>query len=351
MSGLAETTRATVPVDSPELASVRERLGRVRGEAFWRELEALAADPALRGLLEREYPALFARTGPGLERREFLQLLGGSLGVMGLAACTRQPDEVIVPFARAPEYLVPGQPRSFASTLTLAGNAVGVLVESHMGRPTKVEGNPDHPASLGATDALCQAEILSLYDPDRSHSCLRAGQIGTWNAFQTELAGRMEGLAAHQGEGLAVLHAGEPSPFLTAQLARLQTRFPRTRLYRWTPLNRDQERAGAELAFGRDVATRFAFDKARVIVSLEADFLAAGPGSVRHAHDFARGRMGRADATAMNRLYVAESGTTLTGSMADERLTLRPSELEGFARFLAREAGLAVEAPALGERL
>ncbi len=344
---VAESNAA--PEAAPALDALRARLSRAHGEDFWRELELLSDEPELRGLLEREFPSLFARSGAGLERREFLRLMGASLGVMGLAACTRQPDEKIVPFGRAPEYVVPGQPRYFATAFALGGSATGLLVESHMGRPTKIEGNPDHPSSLGATDALAQAAILGLYDPDRSHSCLRAGQIGTSSAFAGELAGRLESLATRAGEGLGVLHAGENSPFLAAQLARLGTRFPRMRLYRWSPLHRDHARAGAELAFGRDVDTRYRLDKARVVVALESDFLVTGPGAVRHARDFAKARIGRSWAPAMNRLYVLESGVTLTGAMADERLSLRPSQLEGFARLLAKELGLAVEVPAPGE--
>ncbi|MSR63130.1 MAG: 4Fe-4S dicluster domain-containing protein [Planctomycetes bacterium] len=349
----AEPSLAQPPptVDSSaEFAAIRARLQTRNGDEFWRELEALAGEPGFQDVLQREFPSQAPRFVPDVQRRDFLRLMGASLGVMGLAACTRQPDEKILPFARSPEYLIPGKPLYFATALTLGGCAQGLLVESHMGRPTKIEGNPDHPSSLGATDALAQAAILSLYDPDRSHSCLRAGQIGTWNAFTTELAGRLEALAARQGEGLAVLHAGEASPFLSAQLGRLVARFPKLRSYRWTPLHRDQERAGAELAFGRDVAVRYRFDKARVVLALDADFLAAGPGAVRYARDFAGGRMGRSYAAGMNRLYAVESTYSVTGAMADERLSLRPSELEGFARALAKELGLAVEAPALDAR-
>ena len=339
------------PVDEPRVRELRARLSHVRGDDFWRELETLADEPELRELLEREFPSLFARSGPGLERRELLRLMGASLGVMGLAACTRQPDEKIVPFARAPEYEIPGRPQYFATALSLGGSATGLLVESHMGRPTKIEGNPDHPSSLGSTDARAQASILSLYDPDRSHSCLRAGQIGTWSAFTTELSGRLEALVAHQGAGLGILWGGEHSPFLARQLERLDARFPKLRRYRWTPLHRDHARAGAELAFGRDVEARYSFAEAKVVVALEADFLTHGSGHVRHARDFARARSGRSWAATMNRLYAFESALTATGSMADERASLRPSQLEGFARFLAKELGLEVAVPALEERL
>ena len=340
------------PEEAAELEVIRARLTQARGPAFWRELEAVAEEPALRGLLEREFPALFARTGPGLERRDFLRLMGASLGVMGIAACTRQPDEKILPFARSPEYQIPGKPLYFATAFPLHGSALGVLAESHMGRPTKLEGNPDHPSSLGATDALAQAAILGLYDPDRSHSCQRAGQISTWNSFTSELAGRLDGVSGHRGEGLAVLHAGENSPFLTEQLTRLATRFPQLRTYRWTPLHRDHARAGAELAFGRDVAVRYLVGGTRVIVALDSDFLFSGPGAVRYARDFARGRQGRSFSGRMNRLYAVESGLSVTGSMADERLALRPSQLEGFARGLANALGVVnAGAPPLDARV
>jgi MoCo/4Fe-4S cofactor protein with predicted Tat translocation signal len=332
------------------LATVRARLSEVRGEAFWQRLEDLARTPALREALEREFPSQAERLVPDLERRDFLRLMGASLGVMGLAACTRQPDERILPFARNPEYVVPGRPQYFATALSIGGATQGLLVESHMGRPTKVEGNPDHPSSKGATDALAQAEILALYDPDRSHSVLRDGQIGTWGAFQTELASRMEGFAAARGQGLAILQAGEPSPTVSAQLARLADRYSRLRTYRWTSAHRDHERAGAELALGRDVATRYRFDRARVVVALDSDFLFSGPGAPRYARDFMSGRAGRRSTAAMTRLYAFESSVTVTGAMADERLPVRPSAVEGLARALAKAVGVAVEAPELSGR-
>ncbi len=331
-------------LDPSALERIRRELGALRGDRFWERLAELSGEPVLRALLAREFPSQAARLGPALERREFLRLMGASLGVMGLAACTRQPDEKIVPFARSPEYLIPGRPLYFATALALGGAATGLLVESHMGRPTKVEGNPDHPSSLGATDALAQAAILALYDPDRSHSCLRAGQIGTWSAFTAELAGRLEGSAARNGRGLAILHAGEPSPLLSAQLERLQARWPELALRRWMPLHRDHARAGAELAFGRDAAARYRFDRARVVAALDGDFLASGPGGVRYARDFARARSARAGVETFNRLYAIESSVTLTGAMADERLALRPSQIEAFARALAGELGLPVQA-------
>jgi molybdopterin-containing oxidoreductase family iron-sulfur binding subunit len=329
---------------------VRAALAGVHGAEYWRTLEALAARPDFQVFLRQEFPSQAERFARPLERREFLRLMGASLGVAGLAACTRQPDETIVPFASTSEYTIPGSPLYFATAMSLGGAALGLLVESHMGRPTKIEGNPDHPSSLGATDAFAQAAILALYDPDRSRSILHGGRIGTWSAFTGELSGRLDEIEAQSGAGLAILHADEASPALSVMLARVQARLPRARVERWTSVHRDHSRAGAELAFGRDVSTRYRFDAARVAVALDADFLASGPGGVRYARDFARARAARAGAESFLRLYAVESSVSLSGAMADERLALRPSRIEGFARALAKELGLAVAAPELDER-
>ena len=347
---MIEEERPSTSAATPDLGEIRAALAGVQGEAYWRTLEELAARPGFLDLLRREFPSQSERFGAALERRDFLRLMGASLGLAGFTACTRQPDEQIVPFASTSEYTIPGKPVYFATAMSLGGAALGLLVESHMGRPTKIEGNPDHPSSLGATDAFAQAATLALYDPDRSRSLLENGQIGTWSAFTEELVGRLEGIEALAGEGLAVLHADENSPTLSALLARLAERLPRARLHRWTSVHRDNARAGAELAFGRDVSTRYRFDRARVVVALDADFLASGAGGVRYARDLAQARRARSGVESFLRLYSIESSVTLTGALADERLALRPSQIEGFARALASEIGLSIAAPELDVR-
>src|SRR5881397_1584959 len=174
-----------------DLANARERLAKARGPTFWRSLEELADTEAFRELLRREFPRQAAEWPEGLDRRRFLQLAGASLALAGLTACTRQPLEKIVPYVRQPEQIIPGRPLFFATAMTLGGYALGLLVESHEGRPTKVEGNPSHPASLGATDAFAQASVLGLYDPDRSQVLTHLGVIETWSAFVAMLAGRL----------------------------------------------------------------------------------------------------------------------------------------------------------------
>src|SRR6266566_7541541 len=154
-----------------DLAAIRARLAGAQGPRFWQSLEELAETEAFQDFLFREFPRQASEwedDEPG--RRKFLKLMGASLALAGLTACTRQPTETIMPYVRAPEEIIPGKPLFFATAAPLSGVATGILVESHMGRPTKIEGNPRHPASLGATDALTQASVLALYDPDRSQT-------------------------------------------------------------------------------------------------------------------------------------------------------------------------------------
>src|SRR5687767_5854313 len=273
-----------------ELAAVRERLRERRGPAFWRSLEELATTPDFEEMLHREFPRLAsewpAGESGGVDRRRFLQLSSASLALAGLTACTRQPLEKIVPYVKQPEELIPGVPLYFASAATFGGYAMGVLVESHMGRPTKIEGNPEHPSSLGATDALTQAEILGLYDPDRSQVITHLNGIATWQAFQ-EAIGRV--LAAQKGlggEGVRLLTGAIGSPALAEQIQQFLAQYPRARWHVWEPAGRGNAEAGALAAFGQSAEAHYDLAKAEVILALESDFLTQGPGCVRYARDF-----------------------------------------------------------------
>ena len=338
-------------VDEAALEAIRAELSAVRGPAFWAKLEELSGTSAFQGFLKRSFPSQAQRFIPDLERRDFLRLMSSSLAVAGLGACTRQPEETLAPYAKEPESTVPGKPRYFATSMPVPGDALGILVESHMNRPTKVEGNPDHPSSRGATDGMAQAAVLSLYDPDRSHSPLRAGQISTWSAFAVELEDRLKTHEAGNGRGLAVLVGDERSPTLAHQLRGLRERFPELMLAHWTPLHRDTSRAGTQLAFGQELQAVYRMDRARVIVSLDADFLGNEPGHVRYARDFAAGRRGREASASINRLYAIESSASLTGAMADGRIAVRPSEVEGAARALLAQFQDEVSVPALAPAL
>lgn len=320
-----------------------ERLERVAGErgaTLWRSLDELADDPALEALARERYPSQLDRLATPAGRREFLKLMAASLALGGLSGCTRQPKEAIVPFASSPEARVPGRPQSFATTFCVGGAGVGLLVESHDGRPTKIEGNPDHPASLGATSAQHQATVLDLYDPDRSQVVRKAGRIRTWDELYVELRQAVEHATGAGGAGLAILSRTIASPTLARQRRELLARFPAAHWVQYEPINRDAARAGAELAFDRDLACRFRFDQAARVVSLGADFLDRGPASLRHARDFTRRRRERRSHDDATRLYVVETIPTNTGAAADERLALGPGELEGFAHALAVALGV-----------
>src|SRR5213593_1643032 len=209
-----------------DLEAARARLASSLGREFWRSLEELAGDAAFQELLRREFPKGASEWEEGLDRRRFLQLAAASLALAGLSACTRQPLETIVPYVKQPEEIVPGRPRFFATAATLGGYALGLLVESHEGRPTKIEGNPDHPASLGATDVFAQASVLSLYDPDRSQTITYKGEIQAWGEFLSALGKALEFQRLKQGTGLRILTETITSPTLSDQLQSLVKLFP-----------------------------------------------------------------------------------------------------------------------------
>src|SRR5262245_22390125 len=270
---------------------VRARNAQPAGRlAFYRSLEELADTPGFRERLAREFPAAAAEFDDPAGRREFLRLMGASLALAGLAACTRQPDEKIVPYVRAPESLVPGQPLYFATAVPHHGYASGVLVESHMGRPTKLEGNPDHPASLGATDLWGQAAVLELYDPDRSQTLTYLGEIRAWSELLSVLKTTLTAQRALGGAGLRILSETVTSPTLAAQLETILAEFPQARWHQWQPTGRDNARAGARLAFGAPVETRLDLAQADVVLSLDADFVASGPARLRDVRDFSARR-------------------------------------------------------------
>jgi MoCo/4Fe-4S cofactor protein with predicted Tat translocation signal len=336
-----------VPVVAVELAGVRRRLDGVTGRRYWKSLEELAESPGFLEFLHREFPEQASAFEDPKGRREFLTLMGASLALAGLTACTKQPPEKILPYVQQPEGLVLGRPLFYATAVAPDGFARGVLVESHEGRPTKIEGNPDHPQSLGATDVHGQAHILGLYDPDRSQTVKYYGQVRTWSAFREHLDSALAKLETRQGSGLRFLTGTVTSPTLGAQMESVLARFPKARFHSYDAAGRDNTRAGAVLAFGEVVETQLHLDKADVILSLEADFVGEGPASLRLIREFARrrrpGGLGAEAPAAMNRLYVVEGTPSPTGASADHCLPLRSSEIEGLARAVAAGLGLAVE--------
>jgi MoCo/4Fe-4S cofactor protein with predicted Tat translocation signal len=310
-----------------------------RGREFWRSLDELADDPAFESRLHQEFPtAVEAMTDP-IERRGFLKLMGASLGLAGVTACTKQPLEKIVPYVRQPEEIIPGRPLFFATAMSLGGAATGLLVESHEGRPTKIEGNPNHPDSLGATDVFAKAAVLDLYDPDRARAVTNLGEIRPWPTFLGTIRAALAGQEPINGAGLRILTESINSPTLATQLQELLAKYPEAKWHQWDPAGRDAAYLGAAMAFGEPVETHYRVERADVILALDSDFLSSGAGSLRYAREFARRRRPE-NAEAMNRLYAAESMPSPTGSRADHRLPVRPTELETIARQVAAAVGV-----------
>jgi molybdopterin-containing oxidoreductase family iron-sulfur binding subunit len=325
-----------------DFSALRAKLAARGGRDYWRGLEELAQTPEFREYLHREFPEQASEWNDGLSRRNFLKLMAASLALAGVTACTKQPAENIVPYVHPPEHFIPGKPLFYATALTLGGFARGVLVESHLGRPTKIEGNSLHPAGLGATDAFMQAAILTLYDPDRSRAVTEAGRISTWSAFLTAATRALRSRQAQNGRGIRILTETVTSPTLAHQLREFLKTYPEAKWHQYEPVGRENVRAGSQLAFGELVETHYRIEKAHVILSLESDFLCSGPAHLRYAREFAARR--RESAGTMNRLYAVESTPTNTGAMADHRLPLRAAHVGLFAREIARRLGVASDA-------
>ena len=281
-----------------------------------------------------------------MSRRDFLRLMGASIALAGLSGCNlQQPVEQIIPYVSEPENLTAGKPIFYATAMTHGGYALGLLVESHEFRPTKVEGNPLHPASLGASDVFAQASVLSLYDPDRSKEVLQNGRISTYDDFLIDLRQNLAKQKTKNGATLRILTENITSPTLANQINNLLKDFPSAVWHQYEPVNRDNEREGAVLAFGEPVETIYKFDEANVILSLDADFFLESPGRVRYARDFSKKRRVRkGENLAMNRLYAVECVPTITSSMADHRLAMKASEIENFVRNLMENQNSSTDA-------
>jgi molybdopterin-containing oxidoreductase family iron-sulfur binding subunit len=306
-----------------------------RETTYWRSLDELAGTPEFRAFLEAEFPT--ECDAAGVSRRRWLQLMGASLALAGLAGC-RWKQEEILPFAKRPANRVPGVPQRFATAMDLGGSALGLLVTSYDGRPIKIEGNPAHPQSCGATDVFAQAAILELYDPDRAASLVElSGQEypRSWSEFAAFVRRHFGELSKDGGARLRVVSQASSSPSLAAMRARLLAEFPKARWVEYEPISDDHQRAGAILAFGRPLRTQLALDGAGIFVSSDSDLRACHPAAVRSARDFAARRDPAGD--WMNRLYVVESCLSVTGSMADHRLALRPKQVAALAEALEKE--------------
>jgi MoCo/4Fe-4S cofactor protein with predicted Tat translocation signal len=338
---------------------VRRRLASKGGREYWRSLEEIAQTPEFDDLLHREFPRQAAEWDPSDEvgRRTFIKLMGASLALAGLTTgCVYQPPETVVPFVRQPEDFVPGKPLYFATAMPFPTGSLGLLARSNEGRPTHVEGNPDHPTSgtperpteqrVASTDLFAQASVLGLYDPDRSDTIRYRGEVRPYTAFLAEARARPDELKARQGAGLRFLTETVTSPTAAAQLRDILKAYPAAKWHSYEPAGGNAATVGASLAFGEPVQTVYRFDRADRVLALDSDFLAATGANNRYARDFISRRRVVGGQTTMNRLYAVETTPTNTGMKADHRLALRPSEMETFARALAAALGVAgISAP------
>jgi len=318
----------------PGNAPAEESLAGGPTPKFWRSLAELEQKPEFMKLLENEFPEQQEELKDPLSRRRFMQLMGASMAFAGVAGtgCRRWEEDKVVPQGRRPEGYVPGEATFFATSMELMGVAQGLLAKSFDGRPVKIEGNPDHPASNGATSKFAQASVLGMYDPDRS-TALEVMEGGkpltkTWKDFEAFAAEHFGNLKKGTGEKLRVLAEASSSPTLERLKAEFKTVFPQSQWHEYEPLSRDNEREGLQMAFGAPFRPVYHLDRAEVVLSVDADLFEAHPDALRNARDFATTR--RADAPRMSRLWAAESVLSTTGAMADHRLPLRNEQMVAF---------------------
>ena len=338
---MSVTSRKKAALD---LDAVREKLKGKSGSGYWQSLEQLAAEPEFQDLVDREFGRQAPASWEPLSRRDFLKVMGAGLALAGLAGCAYQPQEKIVPYVKAPEEMVPGKPLFYATAMPIGGGYVnGALAESNMGRPTKIEGNPEHPASLGASDVFMQAAVLGMYDPERLQDVMFRGNPSTWDAFTAGMQAERDKLRANGGAGLRILTDNVTSPTMVAQIRELLRVYPKARWVSYESVNSDNASEGARLAFGEVVEPIYRFDQAQRILSLDCDFLFESAGRVRYGRDFIKNRKvsqlapDKAKTATMNRLYVVESTATMTGAMADHRLPMKASEILELARAILQE--------------
>ena len=316
-----------------DLATVKQQIEQTTGPEYWRSLEELAGSEEFTEMMHREFPKGASEWLDSFSRRGFLKTMGASLALAGMTGCTKMPLTEIVPYVKQPENVIPGKPMYYATAFTLNGYASPILVESHMYRPTKIEGNPQHPASLGGTDVYTQASLLDLYDPDRATNVTYLGDVRSWNAFTEAIRGPIAAQKALKGNGVRILTQTVSSPTLANQINGYLGANSQAKWHVYEPVSRDNAYEGAKMAFGEVVETRYDLSKADVIVSLDADFLYAGfPGNTRYIRDFASRRNPDGN---MSRLYVIESTPSSTGMKADHRLPVKAADIAGAAQAIS----------------
>ncbi len=320
------------------------------GKRYWRSLDELSDTPEFHEWLEHEFPAGADQlNGDEWSRRSFVKLMGASMALagFGLSSC-RRPEAHLVPFTKSAEWTIPGKPLFYATAMPRRAGAIPLVVTTNDGRPTKVDGNPLHPASGGASDAFAQASVLDLYDPTRSKSFVHNGKPSDRAEFETYLAELRKKLASQQGSGLAFLVEETYSPTRERLRGELEKMFPNMRWCVYDPLLSQAQSYSTQVAFGNNLQLLPRLDRADVILAMDSDFLDCGEGDLASVRAFSsRRRIGSARET-MNRLYVVENRFTLTGAMADHRLRCPASQISAFAYALAGKIFAATNDATLG---
>lgn len=331
------------PASKLALPILGRSAGAGSGAKLWRGHDELSNPSAAAQQARQEFPDGTDTLTDDVSRRGFVQLLGTGLALT-TTACYR-PRQKIVPYVHRPPEVTPGNPLHFASTIDHDGYGFGVLVESHEGRPTKLEGNPEHPDSLGAATAIDQARLVGLYDTDRAKTGRLKGAHATWKDVSAFIKTRVDSAASTQGAGVRFLVGPSTSPLIGDLRARILEKLPQAKFVSYSSLADDGPVEGARLAFGRHLEPRHDLTHAKVIAALDSDFLEDGPERVRLNRQFAKNRE---PGEAMNRLYVAEPTFTVTGMMADHRLRLRGADVVALAQALAAELSKTLGRDVLG---
>jgi len=304
------------------------------GRSWWRSLDEVVATEEFQTQLQDEFPeGASSLLATGDDRRHFLKIMGASMALAGLgvAGCRRWPKENIVPYAHRPENSMPGIPEQYASCFDFDGVSQGVLVTSNDGRPTKIEGNPEHPDSQGATDAFTQAAILDLYDPDRSRKVTFEGADSSLPAFKEWIASYLPS----NGEGIAVVSEPSSSPTFARMRKAFMKKNPHAMWVEYAPLANTNQQRGLFSAFGGDWIPVHSFANATTVVSLDADFLGAGPMQVPNTRGWAKSR--KVHHGKISRVWIAEPGLSVTGANADERRPMNPAAVATVATYIAKQ--------------
>ncbi len=311
-------------------------------EKYWRSLDQLADTPEFKALVEREFPENASEMADPISRRNFLALMGASIALAGLASC-RRPVEKIIPYVIKPEEIVPGLAQTYATAMPFGNEAFGAFVRSNEGRPTKIDGNPGHASTAGAANVWMQSAILGLYDPDRSQSVSLANadrsrrENKTWEDFVVAWRDLYAQFKQDQGAGLAILSESFASPTLARLQAEFEKTFPKAMWVTYEPVSDENIYEGVRAATGVSVRPIYDYANARVIVSLESDFLYSETDALPAARGFAAGRRVTSERDSMNRLYVAESSVSVTGGLADHRLRVSSGHIGSLAVALGQE--------------